>query len=61
VLIFQQKQNLVVGLPESAKIDDRTSFGMEAWQSQTLQFVLVSDADPAGIEELGRLFKAVNP
>ena len=61
VLIFQQRQNLVVGLPESAKIDDRTSFGMEAWQSQTLQFVLVSDADPAGIEELGRLFKAVNP
>lgn len=61
VLIFQQKQNLVAGLPESAKIDDRTSFGMESWQSQTLRFVLVSDADPAGIEELARLFKAANP
>lgn len=61
VLIFQQKQGFVVGLPESAKIDDRTSFGMESWQSQTLRFVLVSDADPGGIEELARLFKAANP
>jgi hypothetical protein len=45
---------------EQAALDRRTSFDIEAWQSQQLRFVLVSDADPAGIDNLAHLLKQVN-
>lgn len=60
VLIFQQAQDLNLGFRNSASIDARTSFGMETWHSQTLRFVLVSDADPSAIDGLARLLRAVN-
>ena len=60
VLIFQNSVDLERALTEQAELDRRTSFGIEAWQSQRLRFVLVSDADPAGIDNLGRLLKQVN-
>ena len=60
VLIFQNSVDLGRALTEQAGLDRRTSFGIEAWQSQQLRFVLVSDADPAGIDNLARLLKQVN-
>jgi anti-sigma factor RsiW len=60
VLIFRESMELGRTFMESAVLDRRTSFGIEAWQSRQLRFVLVSDADPAGIDNLARLLKQVN-
>jgi anti-sigma factor RsiW len=60
VLIFQESTRMEHEFPRSTAIDRRTSFGMETWQSATLRFVLVSDADPSGIDNLARLFKEAN-
>jgi hypothetical protein len=46
--------------PRTTAVDRRTSFGMETWQSEKLRFVIVSDADPSGIDNLARLFKEAN-
>src|ERR1700758_3774649 len=61
VLIFQESAGMEREFPRSAGVDRRTSFGMETWQSEKLRFVLVSDADPSGIDNLARLFKEANP
>ena len=60
VLIFQRSVDLGRAFLESAEPGRGTSFGIEAWQSKQLCFVLVSDAEPAGIENLTRLLKQVN-
>ncbi len=60
VLIFQRSVDMGRAFPEKTGLDRGTSFGIEAWQSQQLRFVLVSDADPAGIENLARLLKQAN-
>jgi len=60
VLIFQNSVDLGGALAGQAAQDRGTSFGIEGWQSQQLWFVLVSDADPAGIDNLARLLKQVN-
>jgi anti-sigma factor RsiW len=60
VLIFQESSGMEREFPRSAGVDRRTSFGMETWQSEKLRFVLVSDADPSGIDNLARLFKEAN-
>ena len=60
VLIFQNSMDLGRTFLEPAVLDHRTSFGIETWQSQQLRFVLVSDADPAGIDNLARLLKQAN-
>jgi anti-sigma factor RsiW len=60
VLIFQDSVELGRAFAEQTALDRRTSFGIEAWQSQQLRFVLVSDADPAGIDNLARLLKQAN-
>jgi anti-sigma factor RsiW len=60
VLIFQESAGMEREFPRSAGVDRRTSFGMETWQSEKLRFVLVSDADPSGIDNLARLFKEAN-
>jgi anti-sigma factor RsiW len=60
VLIFQESMELGRTFMEPAALDRRTSFGIEAWQSRQLSFVLVSDADPAGIDNLARLLKQAN-
>jgi anti-sigma factor RsiW len=60
LLIFQKSVDLGRTIMEPAILDRRTSFGIEAWQSQQLKFVLVSDADPAGIDNLARLLKRAN-
>jgi anti-sigma factor RsiW len=60
VLIFQKSMDLGREYLEPAVLDRRTSFGIEAWQSRQLRFVLVSDADPAGIDNLARLLKQAN-
>jgi len=60
VLIFQRSVDIGRGFSQSAVLDRGTSFGIEAWQSQQLRFVLVSDADSAGIDNLARLLKQVN-
>jgi anti-sigma factor RsiW len=60
VLIFRDSVELGLAFAERATPDRRTSFGVEAWQSQQLRFVVVSDADRAGIDNLARLLKQVN-
>jgi anti-sigma factor RsiW len=60
VLIFQRSVDLGPAFSEQTRLDRGTSFGIEAWQSQQLRFVLVSDADPAGIDNLARLLKQAN-
>jgi anti-sigma factor RsiW len=60
VLIFQESAGMEREFPRSTALDRRTSFGMETWQSEKLRFVLVSDADPSGIDKLAHLFKEAN-
>jgi hypothetical protein len=60
VLIFQDSAKMESEFPPSTAVDRRTSFGMETWQSARLRFVVVSDADPSGIDKLARLFKEAN-
>jgi len=60
VLIFQRSVDLGRAFSERTGLDRGTLFGIEAWQSQQLRFVLVSDADPAGIDNLARLLKLAN-
>jgi len=60
VLMFQESAGMEREFPRSAGVDRRTSFGMETWQSEKLRFVLVSDADPSGIDNLASLFKEAN-
>jgi anti-sigma factor RsiW len=60
VLIFQRSVDMGRAFHEKTGLDRGTSFGIESWQSQQLRFVLVSDADPAGIENLARLLKQAN-
>ncbi len=60
VLIFQRTVDLGPSFSPAAILDRGTSFGIETWKSQQLQFVLVSDADPAGIDNLRRMLKQVN-
>ena len=60
VLIFQESTGMEREFPRTTEVDRRTSFGMETWQSEKLRFVIVSDADPSGIDNLARLFKEAN-
>lgn len=60
ILILQESPDLQRDFPVSMAVDHRTSFGVESWQSHGLRFVVVSDADPAGIDNLARLLKNVN-
>ena len=60
VLIFQESSGMGREFPRTTAVDRRTSFGMETWQSEKLRFVLVSDADPSGIDNLAHLFKETN-
>jgi anti-sigma factor RsiW len=60
VLIFQRTVDLGPALSPGGMLDRGTSFGIETWKSRQLRFVLVSDADPAGIDNLARLLKQVN-
>jgi anti-sigma factor RsiW len=60
VLIFQRSADLGRDFSQSPVLDRRTSFGIETWQSGQLKFVLVSDADPTGIDNLSRLLKQAN-
>jgi anti-sigma factor RsiW len=60
VLIFQRTVDLGPTFSPGAILDRGTSFDIETWRSQQLRFVLVSDADPAGIDNLARLLKQVN-
>jgi anti-sigma factor RsiW len=60
VLIFQRTVDLGPAFSPAAILDRGTSFGIETWKSGQLRFVLVSDADPTGIDNLARLLKQVN-
>ena len=60
VLIFQESAEMEHDFHRSTAIDRRTSFGLETWRSGELRFVLVSDADPSGIENAARLLKEAN-
>src|SRR5579863_1414247 len=60
VLIFQVSSGMEREFPRTTAVDRRTSFGMETWQTEKLRFVLVSDADPSGIDSLSRLFREAN-
>lgn len=60
VLIFQESKGMEREFPRSTDVNRQTSFGMETWQSERLRFVLVSDADPSGIENLARLLRGAN-
>jgi anti-sigma factor RsiW len=60
VLIFQRTVDLGPSFFPAAILDRGTSFGIETWKSRQLGFVLVSDADPAALDNLARLLKQVN-
>ena len=60
VLIFQESAEMEHDFDRSTAIDRRTSFGLETWRSGELRFILVSDADPSGIENIARLLKEAN-
>jgi anti-sigma factor RsiW len=60
VLIFQRSAPLGGALARPMGLDRETSFGIETWESQQLRFVLVSDADPAGIESFATMLKQAN-
>jgi anti-sigma factor RsiW len=60
VFIFQDSAKMESEFPRTTAVDRRTSFGMETWQSEKLRFVIVSDADPSGIDNLARMFKEAN-
>jgi anti-sigma factor RsiW len=60
VLIFQESAEMDREFSGSGAIGRQTSFGMETWRSERLRFVLVSDADPSGIDKLARLFREAN-
>jgi anti-sigma factor RsiW len=60
VLIFQESHDMNGRFPGSMTVEHRASFGVETWHSPELRFVLVSDADPPGIEKLAHLFKVAN-
>jgi anti-sigma factor RsiW len=60
VLIFQKTADLGPAFSPGPILDRGTSFGIETWKSQQLRFVLVSDAEPAGIDNLARLLKQAN-
>jgi anti-sigma factor RsiW len=60
VLIFQESAEMEHAFHRSTAIGRRTSFGLETWRSGELRFVLVSDADPSGIENVARLLKDAN-
>ena len=61
VLIFQESPSLSRALSGSNEVSHRNSFGVESWPSQELRFVIISDADPAGIDKLAQLLKQANP
>ena len=61
VLIFQDSPELSRALAGTSGVSHRNSFGVESWPSQELRFVIISDADPAGIDKLSQLLKQVNP
>jgi anti-sigma factor RsiW len=60
VLIFQESAEMEHSFHRSTAIDRRTSFGLETWRSGELRFIIVSDADPSGIENVARLLKEAN-
>lgn len=60
VLIFQESVDINREFPRSAAVDQRTSFGMETWRSERLRFVLISDADPSGIDKLAHMLREAN-
>lgn len=60
VLIFQESPELARAFSGFAGAGLRNSFGVETWQSQDLRYVIISDADLAGIDNLARAFKQAN-
>jgi anti-sigma factor RsiW len=60
VLIFQESPEMGQAFPASTGVLHRNSFGTETWHSQGLRFVMISDADAAGIDNLARSLKQAN-
>ncbi len=61
VLIFQESPELARAFAVPAGVRLRNSYGVETWESQDLRFVMISDADAAGIDGLAQRMKAANP
>ena len=60
VLIFQESPELARAFSGLRSVQRHNSFAVDTWTSQGLRFVLISDADPAAIDKLSRLFKQAN-
>jgi anti-sigma factor RsiW len=60
VLIFQESPDMGQAFPSSLSVLHRNSFSTETWHSQELRFVVISDADAAGIDNLARSLKQAN-
>lgn len=60
VLIFQDSPELAHAFSGFRSVQHRNSFAMDTWTSQGLRFVVISDADPAAIANLSRLFQQAN-
>jgi anti-sigma factor RsiW len=57
VLIFQNSSLLT----ETAGVEHRNSFNLDAWHSQNLSFFIIGDTEPAEIGKLTTLLKQTNP
>ncbi|HTA86011.1 MAG TPA: zf-HC2 domain-containing protein [Silvibacterium sp.] len=60
VLIFQESPEMARAFSGSTGVRHRNSFGIETWESQGLRFVIISDAEPAGIDKLAASLKQAN-
>lgn len=60
VLIFQESPEIARDFPPATVVLHRNSYSMETWRSQELRFVIISDADPSGIDKLAQSFKDAN-
>ena len=61
VLIFQETPEMAREFSGPAGVRVRNAFGVDTWEAQGLRFVMISDADAAGIEGLAQRMKAANP
>ena len=60
VLIFQASPELTRLFPVSSEAAPHNSFTVESWQSHDLQFVVIGDTEPSGIERLAEALKQAN-
>jgi anti-sigma factor RsiW len=61
VLIFRETAEMARVFPAVGTVRQRDSFNVATWQTSELRFVVIGDADAAGIEKLAGMMKQANP